>query len=173
MKRLVGVVIAGALSAIALPVASQAQSTGLQEMEASNAAGTAGNGVVRGAFTVGQPVVGHSSNGSQSAYLGFWKPDAAIASVHSGADEAVRNVSISPNPANRPPSLVFTPQSSGMVTVDVYSTNGERISRQRSQGMSGKTVSLELPTANLPAGSYIVRLKLGDSVTNVPLIVGR
>lgn len=100
----------------------------------------------------------------------------AIAStpVQSTADENLRLMEITPNPVVRTGIIAFRTRVAGDLTVDLYSRSGDRIaSLVDGMAVEAGRFQVSFDGTRIPAGHYIVRLKVGSLSTTGQMIIQR
>ena len=76
-----------------------------------------------------------------------------------GPGAALSNLAVSPNPASRRATVRLTLDASQDVTVGLYDALGRRVATLAQGTLPAGETALDLPTAKLPAGVYVVRVQ--------------
>lgn len=85
------------------------------------------------------------------------------------AREAVTDAMVYPNPVGETATLMFRPLTDSPLTVSILDLQGRRHARLTVAGGT-ETQSLNLPTASLPTGLYLVVIEGADGRTSIKLL---
>ncbi|MFN9776574.1 MAG: hypothetical protein ACK54V_01795 [Candidatus Kapaibacterium sp.] len=129
--------------------------------------------------TVGQPVIGKSSDNRTTALSGFWysvvrDPRTSSAtggstSTQSGSSSA-GVVAVTPHPVTNISSMKFSPECTGQVTIDLVDLSGEKIATIFNEYVSGE-ISLSFDSNGLVTGTYMLRVKTSCSEQSQRLMI--
>lgn len=82
----------------------------------------------------------------------------------------ISNIKVYPNPVNAIGNIAFELQSNSDVTVQVFNLNGQLVNQVQENNMVAGSNVITLETAQLPKGTYIVRLTAGEKVETTKFI---
>jgi len=100
-----------------------------------------------------------------------WAQEQLVASVNSRTDANALAIStIAPNPAHQSAVVEFTAPRGGEVEFEVFDAMGASVLQQTVVADAGRA-SVAVPTATLPSGPYIVRVRQGGASVTRALVV--
>lgn len=98
----------------------------------------------------------------------------ATVSVNDLGYPSVVRCGVAPQPASDRIGVTFTPQHDGQATIDLLSVVGERIINGTVMNVrAGDDHRVWLSTSEIPQGSYVVRIAIGNNVSTVPVVVAK
>jgi hypothetical protein len=139
--------------------------------------GNGGAPVTNGSYsmnmTIGQPIIGPTTNGVFTAYQGFWYGARTTGKVELAGDAVGLSLDQNyPNPFNPSTKIQYSIPSRMKVTLRVMNLLGEEVYRivdQETQG-AGRYV-VDFDAKDLPSGTYVYRLEADNTVLSKRMVL--
>lgn len=165
-------VLTGLAVALLATAPATAQQMSLQKVVVGSGGGTASDGVTTMEYTIGQPVVGTASNGTQTATFGFWNETLQVASVSAeGGAGMVTGLNVSPNPIATTGEVTLTLARAGNVEVLLYNSAGQLESTLFNGTHEAGTLQLELESEGLTSGAYFIAVRVPGALIQQPISI--
>ncbi len=141
---------------------------------------TGGTSMTNGSYrlhgTVGQMVIGSSTNSSHAMYSGFWaNGDVAVTSVEEiepiTLPETFRLQQNYPNPFNPTTTIEFAVAHRSKVSLKLFDLLGREIATLVDEEMTPGQYKLQFEGAHLPSGVYFYMMKAENFVASKKLIL--
>jgi hypothetical protein len=143
---------------------------------AAGAAGTTATGTVIMAGTIGQTIIGHVSNSSNTGSLGFWytlkKSTVGVEEEHHAQTGAeISSVQVAPNPVSDIAEIKVILPAGGPVSLKLY----DAVGRERQTLIDGVReaglITVTLGAQDLASGNYTLVLTAGGTHRTVAMRV--
>ena len=116
--------------------------------------------------TVGQPVIGITSNGNEAVQSGFWYGLEEVVTRVEETQETVptefKLVQNYPNPFNPTTTIQYSIASATHVTLRVYDMLGREVATLVDEEMQPGSYQTTFSAAELPSGLYFYRIQAAD-----------
>ncbi len=83
------------------------------------------------------------------------------------------NVLLSPNPVSNGANLTFSVPAMGVVTIEIFSINGDKVANVMNRFVTEGDHSVQFATSELTAGAYRISIKQNNTVSTVGMTIVR
>jgi hypothetical protein len=127
-------------------------------------------------YTVVDPISGEvlgSVVAGRNNVITVTKSAGSVRLMGEDADLGTLNVAVMPNPVANEGTLNVTVPASGMVTVELFNSIGERVHTLMNEYKSAGVYDVDVNAVMFPAGRYIVKVSAGNAVVTSAMTIVR